>query len=318
MKKLVSVLFALVLGVGLSLVAATPVAAYGSSLTLENKDAGWSVINDTTQGTLLYNPTGLQFDFRFNATGLELDTEYSLIYYADKPDRFVNWGGDNPGALIANFTTDGSGDIAPTSGSVELNMDLPCYPDANIAEISYCGAPDYYTNCHGAKIWLVPTTYLPVDWPNDGSWMNWNADIVSKILFETNLITYDDTGSSVSLTANVPDIVAISVNPTSIDFGTLLPGQTSSVEQVTVTNIGTHTVDVDASASGSALFCANLMLKNEPKDWTDWSVGTPWYKIVEGLAMTQSDGVKAKLSVPSDYTPGGSETATLIFEATAV
>jgi len=302
--------------VGLSLAAATPVAAYGSSLTLENKDANWAVIGgDNIQGTLLYNSAGLTFDFSFSATGLTSSANYSLIYYADKPDRFVNWGGNNPGALIANFTTDGSGNIAPTSGSVELNMDLPCYPDANIAEISYCGAPDYYTNCHGAKIWLVPTTYLPANWPNDGSWMDWNSDIVSKILFETNLITYDDTGSSVSLTANVPDIVAISVNPTSINFGILLPGSTSQQFNITVTNVGTRTVNVDADVSGSssALFYYNLQMTNNG-GWTYRS----WGNLITGLAMGGVDEVQTQLVVPSDYTPSGTKTGLLVFTATAV
>jgi len=124
----------------------------------------------------------------------------------------------------------------------------------------------------------------------------------------------------VGLTADVPDIVAINVYPTSIDFGTLKPGQTSSVEQVTVTNIGTHTVDVDANLTtgSSDLFKHNLMLKNDPKDWSVWAVGSPWSKIVEGLAMDKSDEVKARLSVPLTYTPNNVERATLIFEATGV
>jgi len=316
MRKLVSVLLTLAVVVGLSLVAATPVAAYGSSLTLENKNASWQPITgDGIYGILNYNSAGLTFDFSFSATGLTPSANYSLIYYADKPDRFVDWGGDNPGALIANFTTDGSGNIAATAGSVELNMDLPCDPDANIAEISYCGAPDYYTNCYGAKIWLVPTGYLPSTWPNDGSWMNWNATIVSKILFETNLITYDDTGSSVSLTANVPDIVAISVNPTSINFGTLLPGSTSQQFNINVTNIGTRTVNVDADVSGSssALFYHNLQMTHNA-GWTY----RYWDNLIAGLPMNAVDEVQTQLVVPSGYTPIGFESGTLIFTASAV
>ena len=316
MKKLVGVLLTVAVAVSLmampAVVSANP--GYDSSLTLENKDASWHPITgDGISGFLEYNATGLTFDFSFSATGLENSTKYSLIYYADKPDRFVDWGGNNPGALIANFTTDGSGAIAATAGSVELNMDLPCAPDANIAEISYCGAPDYYDHCYGAKIWLVPTEYLPPQWPNDGTWMSWNSTIVSKILFETDLITYDDTGSSVSLTATVPDIVAISVNPTSINFGTLLPGSTSQPFNINVTNIGTRTVDVDADVYEAGLFYDNLQL------WTTggWSFRS-WLVIVDDLVMGDSKVLETRLPVPSTYTPSGSETATLIFTATAV
>lgn len=126
--------------------------------------------------------------------------------------------------------------------------------------------------------------------------------------------------TAVGLTADVEDIVAINVEPTSIDFGTLKPGEESVVKSINIENIGTHTVDVDAylTAWSSALFKDNLMLKNEPKLWTDWGVGTPWSNIVEDLVMGASDVVKTKLPVPTGYTPKGVETAKLIFEAVAI
>jgi len=319
MRKLVNVLLTLAVVLGLSLAMSVPVAAagYNSTLTLENKDASWhNITGDGIQGTLNYNSSGPTFDFSFNATGLTASANYSLIYYADKPDRFVNWGGNNPGALIATFTTDASGNIISASGSVELNMDLPSPPDANIADISYCGAPDNYTTCHGAKIWLVPTEYLPTKWPNDGSWMNWNSTIVSKILFETNLIWYNDTdvSGSVGLTATVPDIVAISASPSDIDFGTLHPGQISGEGVVTVTNIGTHIVNVDANVTGSMLFTDNLQLVVSGS----WATGPAWTNVITGLLSSKSQNVRTRLVVPSDYTPSGIETGLLVFEATGV
>jgi hypothetical protein len=119
------------------------------------------------------------------------------------------------------------------------------------------------------------------------------------------------------LTANVPDIVAISVLPTSIDFGDLLPGQTSDVENITVKNVGTHTVDVDVSvdASSAALFKANLEMRF---DATGSFVTEPWTGIITDLAMDDSSYVQTQLPVPSDYTPSGVETGLLVFTATAV
>jgi len=314
MKKLVSVLLTLAVVLGLSLTMAAPVAAQDDpTLMLENKDSSnWTVIEDGIQGTLVYYSSGPEFKFKFNATGLDNNTGYSLIYYADfdtGADRFAVWGGNNPGALIANFTTDGSGDIPATWQSVELNMNLPCHPDANIDVYDYSGPPDNYTHAHGAKIWLVPSTDYSASACKVTTWAP------DEFLFETDLIWYTDTGSSVSLTADVPDIVAISVNPTSIDFGTLLPGSTSDVFNINVTNIGTHTVNVSASldASSDALF-GNLGMRFD----SSGSFGTePWDNIITDLAMDGSKYVQTRLPVPSDYTPSGTETGLLIFEATA-
>jgi len=124
----------------------------------------WDKVFAGTYGELKYNTKGPTFDYTFKASGLAAGTGYSLIYYADP------WPGNHPGALIATFTTDGSGNIASTSGSVELNMDLPALGDAN-----YPG---------GAKIWLVPSSDYPFE-----TKLVWNPE---DYLFEFSLIKYDD------------------------------------------------------------------------------------------------------------------------------
>ena len=310
MKKLFSILFATVLAVSLCLVPAVASAnTYDSSLTLENKDANWDIISDGISGTLDYNASGSTFDFSFSATGLTASIDYDLIYYADTEDRFVDWGGDNPGALIDTFTTDGTGAISATTGSVELNMNLPSPPDANAYFYDYTGDPDYYAHATGAKIWLVPSTCYTA--PEVTTWAP------GSFLFETDLIWYDDTDvpdtSTVGLTVGVPDIVAISATPTSIDFGTLYPGETSATFDITVENVGTHEVDVDADVYEAGLFYDNLQL-NIGTGWYIWSY---WTNIITNLAMGDSELLYTRLPVPGNYIPTGTETATLIFEATA-
>jgi len=146
----------------------------GTTLVMENKDENqnWLVLfGDTMKGELDYNSMGPTFDYTFEATGLQNTTDYSLIYYADP------WAGGNPGALIANFTTDGTGDIPSTPGSIELGIDLPDSSDDNALL--------------GAKIWLVLSGDYSATTPGDsGQMTGWNPD---DYLFETHLINYNDT-----------------------------------------------------------------------------------------------------------------------------
>jgi hypothetical protein len=111
----------------------------------------------------------------------------------------------------------------------------------------------------------------------------------------------------VSLEAEIPEILAISVTPSSIDFGTLYPGDSSGVTVITIKNVGTETVDVDALVDPTGTVFDNLQLDSTapPSDWLG----------ISGLTQSHSDTVDAQLVVPSDYDPKGEETATLVFEA---
>ena len=164
------------------------------TLILEDKDTGWDIIQNTTQGTLTYKTAGPEFTGTFQATGLTPSTNYSLIYYADKDPRFSSWGGNNPGAVIATFVTDGSGNIPAIAVNQNLGMDLPQSPDWNINPVpNYCdnnNTYDDYNTCAGAKIWLVPTSDL-----TNNSTLPLDAWNPSTYLFETDLINYNDTNN---------------------------------------------------------------------------------------------------------------------------
>ena len=136
-------------------------------LYLFEKDPdGWNIVKRGAWGKMRFNFSGSTFDFVFNGHGLESNTNYTLIYYADP------WPGDNPGAYIANGTANPGGNIH-LRGSIDLQLDLPDLSDENY--------PD------GAKIWLV----LSSDYDAENKKMTaWNP---TEYLFEHNLITYDDT-----------------------------------------------------------------------------------------------------------------------------
>ncbi len=160
-----------------------------SVLSLAQKDpTDWSIEEGGACGVLAYNLAGDTFDFGFCASDLESETNYSLIYYADFEDRLTYWGGNNPGALIATMTTERDGSVC-ISGSIDLGMDLPHPDDANgdITNCDYSGPPDYYEHATGAKIWLVPSELYNA---TAKEVTTWSPD---RFLFETDLITYNDT-----------------------------------------------------------------------------------------------------------------------------
>ncbi len=168
--------------------------SYWSTLVLENKNrSDWSVISgDGTKAELTYELESNEFNYEIWATGLPgAYSNYVLVYYADKQDRFVNWGGDNPGKLIAEFPVDFNRRIATTSGSVNLAMNLPASDDWNaVASPDYCEGNngfDSYDMCRGAKLWLVPKN----EYNQGQKKVIWNNP--DHYLYETDLITYHDT-----------------------------------------------------------------------------------------------------------------------------
>jgi hypothetical protein len=301
--KIFGAMIALVLALSLCLVMAVPALADGGEVTLstgvytnkldlENKDpSDWKIKTDGIGGTLGYNASGSNFVYGVEATGLAVSCDYALIYYADfSGDRYGTWGGNNPGAVIGYGTSNSDGDLT-MSGSPNLCMDLPCPPDANQFEHDYSGDPDYYTNAHGAKIWLIPKSalssgVLPVQaWPPDDTW-----------LFETDLITYDDIDVDST-------ILEITVDPASLDFGILTPGDTGT-GGLTVTNTGGEPADVAASVASGVFDYLQL----DSGAVGAWGTNLPWMNTYVDVVVT--------LPVPGDYTPTGPETGTLTFTAT--
>ena len=166
-------------------------ATYDSSVTLENKNSTtWEIIDDDVSATVDFNSSGDEFEWHvYGCVGLEPAGCYYLIYYGDeRNDRFTNYGGGYPGAVITHFSPDGCGEF-DKSGATELDMNLPSYPDGNMDVYDYSGAPDYYDPGCGAKLWIVPCDCY--DTGSCSFYPNWNPE---DYLFDTSLIWYDDIG----------------------------------------------------------------------------------------------------------------------------
>jgi len=129
----------------------------GSAMALCQKNpTNWTCVPGAT-GVLFYGPSAPTFVYDFNAEGLALGTEYSLIYYPEPRGTTWPW----PVRVIHYGTPDADGDLH-LAGSFDFNMDLD-----------------------GVKIWLVPSADIV-----GGSMSGWNP---GNYLFEETLITYDDT-----------------------------------------------------------------------------------------------------------------------------
>jgi hypothetical protein len=341
-KKVFCILFGLVLLLTLTLVPAIPATAASTYLSATGAPAGQEarVVVGVPSGTTLNNIDSISWD-EYLVKGypphvdiiLDLDDDgiaddALVVEYAYNTDTHYGEGqvtGDTcygavKDAWYATFSDDSNGPASVT--------------DTTFAWLS-SGAPGPYPVSEG----LLPISYGSVDGNFvGGSLSTWKAgnivtgisglDTVLRLEIEidnwildtqayvNNIKVNGELSSAVGLEVNVPDIVAIAVDPTSIDFGTLLPGDLSAIYTIDVENVGTHEVDVDASVVGSTMITGNLWLRNS-SGTPDWDQGSPWADIVTDLAMGATESCQTQLEVPGDYTPAGPETATLIFEATA-
>lgn len=142
----------------------------------------------------------------------------------------------------------------------------------------------------------TPVLYLEIEVDN------WVVD--TRVLVDgiKVVIKGETIGLEVTI-LSVPDIVAISVDPTSIDFGDLAPGATSAAVVITVSNVGTVPVDVVTSVGGD-FFAANLYL--------DAALATAY---TDSIPFEGQVSPAATVKVPAGH-PAGTLTGTLTFEVT--
>jgi hypothetical protein len=221
------------------------------------------------------------------------------------------------GTWALEYVSEGTAHAAPMSGTMDWN--------AKYARET--GAGEYYTSpattaenygyalnndCtgHGKTgegawdmDWSWGSEYIPLQYPGF-------SVSVSAVGDDYRVTMIPAAAGATKLTVEVPDIVAISVDPTSIDYGQLLPGQNSDQKNVVVTNIGTNKVKVDVSVDPSGTVFDNLYLYKG-----GWQNPGPWDDFITGLVMSASSTVITQLRVPSSHTPAGDEDATLLFEA---
>ena len=115
--------------------------------------------------------------------------------------------------------------------------------------------------------------------------------------------------SGVSLGASIIPAVSIEVTPDALNFGTLAPGQTSSEQNLGITNTGASNVAITAGVTDTAgnLYTSGLLL--DSGIWSSYSAT---------VDKAGSVNAGAALAVPGGYTGLGTKEGTLILWAEKV
>ena len=117
---------------------------------------------------------------------------------------------------------------------------------------------------------------------------------------------HDGISSSVSMSVEIIPAISLVVTPGSIDFGELGPGETSSVNVLTLENTGGFDINVTSDVTDTAddLFVDGLLLD---------SFG--WSAYETSINAASSGTADAALEVPGNYAGVGAKEGTLVFWA---
>jgi len=168
----------------------------------------------------------------------------------------------------------------------------------------------------GAQIGIVGNIYdgygstespglLWNEFPDDFSWEDTS----------TYMYVFVQANTAVGLTAETSNITAISVTPTSINFGAVIRGTLTSGDNITVENIGGVKVVVDAFLNPTTGTVFNYLKLNGAYSP---SYNGYWDNIISSMSPSVNQTFTTALVVPLTYSGKGTETGLLVFEATAV
>lgn len=294
MKKVFSILFALVLMLSLSLVTAVPAMAEGDVVFSNYDEASGDI--DTWNNTSPDNPIIEGFTTNDNSLGQWRITSFMLN----------GWGGGIGGGGISPATvriyTDSVG-MSPVPGA-KWDIIIDSTADGGWSSADFSFPVTGVTLDANATYWFGLEA-------TSGTTIGWQQTTGGSHVFE--LTGNPAPNTTVGLAAETVQITAISVAPSSINFGSITPGQSVLGNDITVENIGTVTVVVDAWLDPPTGTVFNYLKLNGayPSDSGIWD------DIISSLLPSESEIITTELDVPSTYSAQGSETARLIFEATA-
>jgi parallel beta-helix repeat protein len=123
-----------------------------------------------------------------------------------------------------------------------------------------------------------------------------------------------DTSASLTATTNlVMPVVGIDVDPSSIDYGDIAPGESSGVETVGITNTGNLDCDVTLEVDGADDTAQDFYEQSLYIDGGPYDIAT----VIASIEVGDSQDVDTQLQVPLSWAEAGAQEATFIFWAEA-
>jgi hypothetical protein len=160
---------------------------------------------------------------------------------------------------------------------------------------------------------VTPSIVLAEGGLGDTPWPTYGYDLRNTGL-ELVALAEERASDSLNLTANVIiPMVGIELNRDSVDYGTLLPGENSTVETVGITNIGTVGVDVSLEVQGADATAQSFYEQSLYIDGAKYNMTT----VIASIPVEGSEDVDTQLQVPLSWAEPGVQDATCVFWAEA-
>jgi hypothetical protein len=137
-----------------------------------------------------------------------------------------------------------------------------------------------------------------------------------SMITEIQLLNLPRGAASASLnaTANVSiETVGIELDRDSVDYGNVMPAESSAVETVGITNIGTLNCDVTLEVVGADATAQSFYAQSLYIDGSLYNIDAT----IASIPFAGSENVDTQLQVPLSWAEMGAQDATFIFWATA-